>query len=181
MHLRPHKIMALLAIFLCLATPLQAGSSRSLSAEIEAAFLVQFSKYISWPAHCFASPTAPVIIGILGRDPFGSKIDQISRSFNANGRGVEVRRLADPEHAKTCHILFVSASKPTTMESISRILAGRPIVLVSSTKDFLARGGMINFITLGTKIRFDINLTNCRHTGIKISSKLLKIAHRVTQ
>ena len=177
----PHKIMALLAILLCLATPLQAETSRSVTAKIEAAFIVQFSKYVSWPAHCFSSSTAPVIIGILGRDPFGTKIDRISRSFDANGRGVEVRRLADPEKAKTCHILFISNPQSTTMESIAHILTGRPVLLVSHSKDFLVRGGMVNFVTLGRKIRFDINLANSRNSGIKISSKLLKISHQVIQ
>ncbi len=173
--------MALLAIMLSLTMPLQAGTSISSSAEIEAAFLVQFSKYICWPEHCFTSSTAPIIIGILGRDPFGTKIDRISRSFDANGRGIEVRRLADPEEAKTCHILFISDANSTTMENIADILTGRPVLLVSHSEGFLERGGMINFVTLGRKIRFDINLINSRNSNIKISSKLLNISHQVVQ
>ncbi len=178
---RIHKIFTCLIIFCWLATPAGGGMVRTNSAEIEAAFLVQFSKYVHWPARTFTSPEAPVVIGILGRDPFGSKIDRISRSFSANGRGVEVRRLRTPEFAGTCHILFVSADQVDNMAAIRAALANRPVLLVSNTDNFLSRGGMINFVVVGTKVRFDINLANSKNCALKISSKLLKIAHRVIQ
>jgi len=122
-----------------------------------------------------------VVIGIIGRDPFGTKIDRISKSFNANGREVEVRRLRSARSAAACHILFVAADQLDNMTAITKALAGRPVLLVSDQEEFLARGGMINFITLGSKIRFDINLAASRDCGLQISSKLLKIAHRVVK
>lgn len=173
--------MALLAILLSLAMPLQAGTSSSVPAEIEAAFLVQFSKYVYWPAQSFSSPKAPIIIGILGRDPFGSAINKISRSFKANSRSIEIIRLRQAAEAGKCHILFVAPDRVGMMPAITAAIAGNPVLLVSSTDSFLSRGGMINFIIVGTKIRFDINRKNSRKCNLRISATLLKIAHQVQQ
>ncbi len=177
----PHRIIALLAIFFCLTAPLQAGATRSTPAEIEAAFLVQFSKYICWPDRSFKSPEAPIIIGILGKDPFGSKINRISRAFKTHNRGIEILRLRKAVEARKCHILYISEDQSVNLEKITDTLAGYPILLVSRMDDFLARGGMINFVIIKTKMRFNINFSNSRKSNLKISSKLLKIAHQVKQ
>ncbi|NIA18913.1 MAG: DUF4154 domain-containing protein [Xanthomonadaceae bacterium] len=178
---RIHKFLTCLALVACLATPAGAGLSGSQAAKIQAAFLVQFSKYISWPAQSFSSPKAPIIIGILGRDPFGSAINKISRSFKANGRSIEIIRLRQTAEAGKCHILFVAPDQLGMMPAITAAIAGNPVLLVSSTDSFLSRGGMINFIIVGTKIRFDINRKNSRKCNLRISATLLKIAHQVQQ
>jgi hypothetical protein len=60
------------------ATAVRAEIRGASAKEIEAAFLVQFSKYVIWPDSVFSGSDAPIILGILGRDPFGSALDQIA-------------------------------------------------------------------------------------------------------
>ncbi len=146
--------------------------------EIEAAFLIQFSKYVKWPDSAFVGPDAPVIVGILGRDPFGSVLDKIARSSKVNGRDVEIRRFDDLHSINHSHILFVTSSEDERMKDIKEVLSGKPVLLVGDSQDFL-QFGVINFVMVENKIRFNINRENCKKSGLRISSKLLKVARIV--
>lgn len=176
---RIHKVLICLLILMWIATPVGAGLQESREAEIKAAFLVQFSKYVSWPDQCFAESDSPIVIGILGRDPFGSKLDKISRSFKAQGRNIKVHRLSDLSNVEQCHVLYISTDKTGELAEIIAALPSMPIVLVSDISGFLDLGGIIHFITVGTKVRFNISLSNSKKIGLKISSKLLKVANKV--
>ena len=179
------RIIILALLFWCVF----AGVNKSLAdevqsaraLEIEAAFLVKFSSYIHWPEHAFSSPDAPLVIGIYGRDPFGSIIDNIARSYVMKGRNIEIKRCMDIQNLCGSHIVFVSADAMESMEKIAAAAAGKSILLVGHAPDFLKRGGMINFVVINNRIRFDINLRNSHRAGLDISSKLLKVARSVIQ
>jgi hypothetical protein len=160
------------------ATAARAEIRGASAKEIEAAFLVQFSKYVIWPDSVFSGPDAPIILGILGRDPFGSLLDKIAHKSRVNGRTVEVRRFDDFDSIKKSHILFVTSSQAGRMEEITDALGCTPVLLVGDSEDFL-RFGMINFVMVDKKIRFNISRENCRKAGLKLSSKLLQVAHKI--
>ncbi|MCP4343448.1 MAG: YfiR family protein [Desulfobulbaceae bacterium] len=176
---RIYKILTLLVALLWIATPTHAQLQESKEQEIKAAFLVQFIKYVKWPSHCFAGADNPIVIGIIGPDPFGSTIDKISRSVSTKGRSVEVRRLRSLSGVNQCHILYISSEEPERIEEIITLLSNKPLILVSDRSDFLTLGGTIQFIKVDSKMRFAINTTNLKRKGLKISSKLLNVAHKV--
>lgn len=174
-----YKVLIVLVILAWIASPVCADPQESRALKIEAAFLVQFSKYITWPGHCFAGPDTPITIGIIGRDPFGSILDKISRSFKAQKRNVSVRRLRSVSDAEQCHILYISSQDSKQIGEITTHLSEKPIVLVSDTDGFLKQGGTIQFIPVAGKIRFNISLSGNKKKGLEMSSKLLKVAHTV--
>lgn len=149
--------------------------------EIQAAFLVKFSSYVKWPETAFSSDNDPIIIGIVGRDPFGSTIDQIARSFRSNGRKVEVRRFPSHKLLSKSHILFVSPSEKENVGEIEIALSNNPTLFVGNFPGFLKRIGVINFVMVGKKIRFNISRTNCKKENLTISSKLLSVANEIKQ
>lgn len=146
--------------------------------EIEAAFLLQFCKYVTWPDAAFATADGPIVVGILGRDPFGSVIDDLGRLTKVKGRNLEIRRYADISAITSCHILFVSQSMNKHMQKISETIQGMPILLVSDST-YSLRFGIINFVMVNKKIRFNISQKNSQKSGLKISSKLLQVAHKI--
>src|ERR1700756_4438432 len=68
-------------------------SSDSSEYLIKAGFIFNFAKFVEWPPATFAQPESPIVIGILGTDPFGTIIDQIVQDKKINGRGIVVKRL----------------------------------------------------------------------------------------
>ncbi|MBI3667943.1 MAG: YfiR family protein [Acidobacteria bacterium] len=151
----------------------------ALEYQVKAAFLFNFAKFVEWPAEKLGDGSNPIIVGILGKDPFGSSIDETFRGKTVNGRDVIVRRISQASDAGRCHILFVASSEKGRLEEILLSVASSSVLTVSEIKQFVERGGMISFTTDENKVRLEINVGAAERAGVKISSKLLKLAQVV--
>jgi hypothetical protein len=144
--------------------------------QVKATFLFQFTQFVDWPQEAFTSGQAPLVIGILGQDPFGTFLDQIVRNEKANDRALAVRRYPRLEDVKNCQLLFVSGSEVERMGEIVAALKGQSILIVADADGFADRGGMIQFVTQQNRLRLKINLEAARAAKLTISSKLLRPA-----
>ena len=171
------KAGALSCALLFAAIPgLPAQSARASEYQVKAAFLFNFAQFVDWPTESFPSSDTPLVIGVLGEDPFGSFLDHIVGSERLRGRPLQVRRYATVDEIKTCHILFISRSAGDRPELILAALKQRPIVTVSDADGFVQRGGMIRFVTDRNRIRLQINPGAVDAAHLTISSKLLRVA-----
>jgi hypothetical protein len=167
-------------------TPVVATSAPSaapaVSAQkVEAVYLLNFGRFVSWPANDFPDARAPLIIGVLGRDPFGSFLDEVVKGESINHRPVVVRRYASVRDVRTCHILYVSESESTRLEAVFAELDDRHILTVSDITDFAYRGGIVQFLKERERIRFRINLHRAKKSSLELSAKLLRPAEVVFQ
>ena len=79
-----------------------------------------------------------------------------------------------------CQLLYIPEDeKPIRLREWLKIMDKKPLLSVSSTPGFLDQGGMIELVNEGNHLHFDVNLTPVEQAGIKISSKMLQIAHEV--
>lgn len=155
---------------------LPAQTAISKEYKVKAAFLYNFSQFVEWPGEAFPEAQTPLVIGVIGEDPFGAYLDEIVRGEKVNNHPVAVQRYHSVEEIKTCHILFVSQSETKHLEQIFTSLKGRKILTVGEVEGFTQRGGMIRFVTEKNKIRFRVNLEAAKAAHLTISSKLLRPA-----
>jgi hypothetical protein len=169
--------MLLLAGWL-VAGPRRAHAQAAPSKEyqIKAACLLNFARFIQWPAAAFAEPAAPVVVGVLGDDPFGDALEQTFRDESVEGRPFVIKRSRQVEELRNCHMLFVSRSEKDRVPGILAALSTARIATVSEIDGFASRGGILNFYVESGKIRFEINADAAGHNGLTISSQLLKRA-----
>jgi uncharacterized protein DUF4154 len=173
--------LCLLAFWLAAGAGVRANESR-LPAELQlkAVFLFNFAHFVDWPPQAFDHPGSPVVIGILGTDPFGKFIDEIVRGETVNGRSLVIARYRRASEIVRCHVLFVSASESDRTEQILATLRGKPVLTVCDWEDFARHGGMIRFITEHNHVRLRINLDSVREANLTVSSKLLRCAEAVS-
>ena len=144
--------------------------------EVEAAYLYNFAKFVTWP------PTAKsdvLNVCILGEDPFGATLDQIVDGEQIDGRHLAVRRLADEQTVQQCALLFIGDSESSHLDRDLSVVANRPILTVSDIPGFMQDGGTIEFVLQEDRVRFEVNLNAARKCGIVLSSQLLKVATKV--
>jgi hypothetical protein len=146
--------------------------------EVKAALLFNFCHFVQWPETAFRGDSAPFIIAILGRDPFGRFIDELVRDERAHGRTIEVRRYARVEDITHAHLLYVGRSEQARIRSVIAALRGRPILSVGEEGEpgYTRLGGVVGFFTERNNVRIRINLDEARRAGLTISSKLLRLA-----
>lgn len=155
---------------------LLAGSAAAVSEyQVKAAFLLNFGKFVEWPPESFAEDRT-LQICVLGEDPFGEDLDATLSGRSVGRNPVKPHRVASPAAARSCEIVFVSRSERHRTDEIVAALRGRPVLLVGEVERFARRGGMINFVEVDQKIRFEINEEAAKRAGLRISSQLLKLA-----
>ena len=147
--------------------------------EVKAAFLYNFARFVEWPDNVSPDPNGPLVIAILGRDPFGGEIDRAIEGKTVNGRRLVIKRFSSVETYEQCHILFVSSSERGNLPRILAAVRTSSVLTVSETDRFAQIGGIINFITIENRIRFEINRAAAARVGLKISSKLLSLGRVV--
>jgi hypothetical protein len=148
--------------------------------QVKAAFLYNFALFVEWPAGTFPTADAPLIIGVLGEDPFGGDLVATMKGEKAGSRSLVIRHHQRVEDIQQCHILFVSQSESARLEQIFASLKGRSILTVGEVEGFSSRGGMIRLVTESSKVRMRINVDAAKRAGLTISSKLLRPAQIVT-
>ncbi len=141
--------------------------------KVKAATLYKLTPFIEWPARAFASREAPLVIGVLGADPFGSYIDEFMAGEKVDGRPLVVRRYAKVEDIKDCHILFIARSEAGALKTIFAQLKDRPLLTVGDSDNFTRDGGMIRLALVNGKIRLRISAEAAKSTEPRISSKIL--------
>ncbi|PYR99673.1 MAG: DUF4154 domain-containing protein [Acidobacteria bacterium] len=143
---------------------------------VKATFLFQFTQFVDWPRNAFSNQQTPLVIGILGEDPFGTFLDDTVRDEMANGHPIAVERYQRLENVKNCQVLFVSRSEANQIGEILAAVRGRSTLIVGDANGFADRGGMIQFVTVENRIQLRINLAAAKAANLTISSKLLRPA-----
>jgi hypothetical protein len=175
---RACKALSLAALWLLLAVTVPAQRPSFDEREVKAVFLFNFVQFVDWPSQAFASPDSPVVIGVLGNDPFGSLLDEVVRGEVVKGRQLTVERLRRVDDIKACHVLFISPSEAGRYEHILTALRSQPTLTVGETEGFTTLG-MIRFLTEQNRVRLEVNVAAAKAAGLTISSSLLRAARIV--
>jgi hypothetical protein len=146
---------------------------------IKAAFLYNFAKFVEWPAQAFKSPSDPIVIGVVGKNPFGNALSEAVAGKTWGGRAFQVREVVDAPQAASCQIVFISASERKRLRLLLNWIRNSAVLTVGETDNFASEGGIINFkIDAGT-VRLQINVEAARKQELHISAKLLSLAEIV--
>jgi hypothetical protein len=143
---------------------------------LKSVFLYNFCHFIEWPESAFSSPNEPLIIGIIGDDPFGSLLKEAIQDESYHNRPITIEHYRTPRDIKHCHLLFVSRSESARLDAIISAIHSQSIATVGETDDFLDRGGMIALPTDRNRVHLKVNPAALRAANLSVSSKLLRVA-----
>jgi hypothetical protein len=182
-HWRPHRALRLRGcVFFTLSMALHVGfdfqahaqQGRPEEYQVKAAYLYNFGRFVEWPAT--AVNNKPFTICVLGHDPFGAVLDNTLIGESINNRKLEARRIASAREADGCEILFVSSSEAARTKEILAAVEKFGPLTVSDMPNFVTNGGMIQFLLVDNKVRFEVSLKPAQKAGLNFSSQLLKVA-----
>jgi hypothetical protein len=165
---------ALCAALLTIAAA-RPAAAQGVEYEVKAAFLYNFSKFVEWPPESL-TPDAPFRICLLHDDPFGGRLERTVAGDTVDGHPIVVERVPVDIGQTSCHILFVPRSQAARVQALVRALGRDPVLTVGESPGFLAAGGIINLVVEGGHVRFDVNVDGGAARGLRISSKLLRVA-----
>ena len=167
--------------------------------ETKAGYLLNFAEFVEWPAGAFSNAKSPIVLGVVGKDPFGVELDKLQGKI-VNGRAFEIRRFKGAmefrgeetpgrrqddlpakqakklAEMKSCHILFITSSEKNFLTQTLKPFRGASVLTVGETDSFAREGGIITFVESENNVQLEINLAAAEQARLKISSKLLSLA-----
>ena len=147
--------------------------------QLKAAFLVNFSRYVDWPAEAFAATNSPFVVGVMGTSRLDGELQKMVAGRSVNGRPMVLKHVTEDADLAACQMLFICINcHNRAAETVAKLKSSR-VLTVGESDDFLDSGGMINLATSGRKVRVQVNLAPARQAGLAISSKLLVAAEVV--
>jgi hypothetical protein len=154
----------------------QGQNSKPTEYEVKATYLYKFGRFVEWPAKVESDSFS---ICVLGKDPFGPALNAIIANETIAGKSVVAKRIPAPQDAVNCRVLFIGSSENTRLKQILTTLRDASVLTVSDLPEFTQRGGMVQFISEGDRVRFEVNLATAERAGLTLSSELLKVAINV--
>ncbi len=182
-------VVLALALFAApISVQAQDDSAQNREYQVKAAFLYNFVKFVDWPKEKVADGNEPIIIGVIGKDPFGKAFDPI-KNKQVKGKKVVINRFKGLEELRKsgeqikairkCYLLFICSSEKEKLREIINLVKDDSVLTVGEVKGFLETGGIINFLVEEKKVVFEINNHAAKQAKLKIRSKLLRLAKRV--
>lgn len=169
------RLAALSILLLLLSSPAWAQAPEY---QVKAAMLANFATFVEWPAAAFAKSDSPFTVCVVGKDPFGPILEhELGKSVGSHP--VQVLRVEPPEGAAACHMAFVSRSEQSRLKQIVPAVQKGNTLIVSDTgktRDFCSMGGMIALLMEGGKVRFELNSDAAAKAGLRIDSRLKRMA-----
>ena len=156
-----------------------ADSTPTKEYQLKAAYLLQFVRFVEWPAGTFASDNTPLRIGVLGEDPFGGALDEMARGQTVRNRPIVVQRAQRGDDLVDCQMIYLGRSELDRVGNDLAIFSAHAVLTVSDLDHFASHGGDIGFYPDARKVRFEIAPANAQRHGLKLSANLLSLARIV--
>jgi hypothetical protein len=170
-------------LLLLMAAGVQAqaqGQGAALERQVKAAYLFKFGAFVEWPETSFTRPDSPMLIGVAGSEALAEELDRMVAGRNVNGHPVKIRRVHPGEALADLHILYLdNGLERGAMAAMLTAARGQSLLTVSDAPDALGLGCMINFVVAEEKLRFIIALRYVAPSRLRISARMLAVAHRV--
>lgn len=163
-------VAAMLVTFATAAPRAQAQSEY----QVKAAIIYNIARFVDWPP----PGRSTVTLCILGVDPFGSGIDVLA-GRPVGAAALQVRRIARPDEARGCQLVFVGGSEAPRLKSVLNALPQGQVLTLADTPGFAESGVAVNLYLEEGRVRFEVNIDAAQRSGLAISSQLLKLA-RIT-
>ena len=175
-----HTVFLLVAVMAYGVSPASAGSPSTNLTLLKVAYLYNFAKFIEWPPEALTDERATFTLCMLGTDSSEGALPSL-QGKTIKGKKVAIKYFAQATdlNPETCHILFINMSDRDRLHQILLAFAEQPVLTVGDKEWFARSGGMISFITVQNKTRFAINIEAAQRAGLRIRSKLLKLAEIV--
>lgn len=178
---RFHVARTVLLAGLLLFAPFCRANSALPVYELKSAFLYNFAKFIQWPPRTFPTADAPLVIGVIGHNPFGDYLNEL-QGRRIGGHQIQIEQFDNASEARkeNCHVLFIGDRKRTAKIITELETAHADVLTVTDevdTDSFQSAGAVINLVTTANRtVHFEINVDAARRAELKINSSLLNLA-----
>ena len=151
------------------------GSDTPDKNQVKAAFIYNFTKFITWPEESFSSSDKALVIGIVGADNLSGALQSL-KGRKVQNHSIKIIHFKSVSEINDCHLLYIGSEKKDTISKALASVASKAVVTVNDSENFAEHGGIIQLISVRGRLRFIINQHIATNNNILFNSQLLKLA-----
>jgi hypothetical protein len=173
------KLMFITCALLVLASGIPAKDMPAAEIDFKADFIVKVTDYVTWPEGTATNAAGEVAIAVLGDSPLTPKLKELTSARTSQGTKMSVTSVTLDDNLAAYQILFIVTEDKVELAKILKKVQNAPVLTVSDAYYFARYGVMINFYKDdggNGKVKFEVNQMTMGMAGLKMSSKLLKLA-----
>lgn len=161
-----------LLVILAIASVYSFAEGGSNEYNIKAMFILNFMKYVEWPAETYNNEFT---IGVVGESEIFDALVKMAGN-RKESKKINVEKV-NADSLGNYQIVIIPKSENKKLEEWVRKFQYKGVLIISD--ECKNAGAAINLLNINNKIRFEINNTQARLGGIKISSRLAELAVKV--
>lgn len=141
-------------------------------------FTLNFIRYIGWPEE---AKTGDFVIGVLKGGKMAEHLNKDVAGKKVGYQTIVVKEFSSIDKVTDCNIVFVSNKINYTKHSkaISEKLNNKNTLIITEVEGAILSGSMINFVVVGSKLRFEVSSYNANEFGLKFSSSLMSLTNAI--
>jgi hypothetical protein len=174
-------LTAPLAVALLLVPRGRALAAEMNEYEIKAEFLERFTRFIDWPDDSFAGGSVPFVLCLAGENPFGDALVRMASARTIKERKIALRPVGKPSELDGCHLVFIARNEKSRLAGFLSWTNGKPVLTIGDDAGFAQAGAHIGLYLERGFVRFEINTGAVKRSGLKFSSRLLKLGRPVAE
>lgn len=141
---------------------------------VKAALLFYTAQDARWPEGALGPPSAPFVIGIYGKDPWGGQLQSLLKPIQKHP--VKVQTFSSVEETTECHLLFISGQAKREVPKILEQVKGSTVITVGESDQFVELGGVLQLYVEKAQIRYHVNLEAAERARIRLALELIENA-----
>lgn len=170
----PNKYIVKILLFLLFILWVERGHAAPREDAIKAGLVFNFAVYSS--GEWFNPSVDSHYIICSASQSFVNTAQSVLKTKVIKNRPVQVVQTSFTQYKpQKCHTYFFTSENPPNDTQLLKEHRFKNTMLIGEEKDFISKGGHINFIMLSGKLRFEINPTALTNNGINISSKVIRL------
>jgi hypothetical protein len=146
--------------------------------EVKAAFLVNFTHFVEWPALASAGQFR---LCVVGPDPFGNSLERVVGSRTVNGQAITIKRFPRTVDGAPCQIAFIGELDHGVLAKLLRAPELSHSLTVGDSLSFAEHHGVIGFYLENNRVSLALNTARAARSGLKINSQLMRVAKVVSE
>lgn len=174
------KVAVMMALLALMSLAALAKEMAPEEIEYKADFIIKIIDYITWPEKAGTNAVGQVAIGVVGESPLTPKLKEMAAAATRAGSKITVTTVSPDSDLTAYQILFLTTEDKAALAKILKKVENAPVLTISDAYYFARHGVMVNFykeeVEGKAKIKFEVNQITLSMAGLKMSSKLLKLA-----
>ncbi len=170
-----HVCLPMLCLLIGIGLPADICAGMIEEYSVKAALAFNFARFTDWPSDNIVDSPKTFNICILGDNAVWEAFAGVEGK-RVKGRRIVLKRVRSMRKSVDCELLFISGSPRELLPKIFAAVEGKPVLTIGEMAGFIEAGGIINLIKTEKRIRFEVNLKAAQRAGLKISSRILKLA-----